>query len=585
MADRVTCCPHCSTSFRISDAQLQTAKGAVRCGSCLQIFRALDHLLPQAGEQTQPAATEKPSPAPKESAEDQPENSPESSYNKTDSPTEQPAIEIEEPLANEESSTRDSAQLSANKSEEPVTSSNGATDFNDEESDEENSDELTQQDSIFTSDDEEEDFDINSTAYNSSLFSVESDGEDDESDDQDPDIDFDLEDDVLISDDMDRKDASDGFSLGQLSDDFLDTSGDDQQQSSLFDRKQKKPKNLETEISDESWAEELLEEMESEFADDDTEHKDAAETQYISEESDILKSFGDDFLDKPIAETQDLEDFEPEQPDPLFVPTPSLSNHDSGEYDRVSTGSFNTLDDETVDSELGESFSTRREPLFTVTGDQDSIDDELHSAPADANTQADETHFDSDRDNSSHDDHDLLLQGIAPAPVEMDWHVETSPWPKRLLWGSLSLLACLGLVAQLAYFNFEAYSRTQPWRQAYASLCPMLGCELPSLSDPRKVKAYNLVVRSNPDTQGALIIDSILLNTASFEQPFPDFALTFSNLQGKQVAYRRFTPHEYLGGELAGATSMPSGQPIHISLEVVDPGPDAVNYTATIPSH
>ena len=88
---------------------------------------------------------------------------------------------------------------------------------------------------------------------------------------------------------------------------------------------------------------------------------------------------------------------------------------------------------------------------------------------------------------------------------------------------------------------------------------------------------------SHPRVDKALIIDSILLNKASFEQPFPDFALTFSNLKGEQMAYRRFTPQEYLGGEMAGAKSMPVGQPVHISLEVVDPGSEAVNYRASIP--
>ncbi|MEC8427037.1 MAG: MJ0042-type zinc finger domain-containing protein, partial [Pseudomonadota bacterium] len=45
MADKVTCCPHCNTSFRITDSQLASAKGAVRCGSCLQVFKASDHLV------------------------------------------------------------------------------------------------------------------------------------------------------------------------------------------------------------------------------------------------------------------------------------------------------------------------------------------------------------------------------------------------------------------------------------------------------------------------------------------------------------------------------------------------------------
>jgi len=40
----ITQCPGCETSFKVTQAQLDAAKGAVRCGACLQIFQALDHI-------------------------------------------------------------------------------------------------------------------------------------------------------------------------------------------------------------------------------------------------------------------------------------------------------------------------------------------------------------------------------------------------------------------------------------------------------------------------------------------------------------------------------------------------------------
>lgn len=51
MTSRVTQCPKCQTSFRVTDAQLDIANGAVRCGSCLHIFNAPEHWL---GESTTP---------------------------------------------------------------------------------------------------------------------------------------------------------------------------------------------------------------------------------------------------------------------------------------------------------------------------------------------------------------------------------------------------------------------------------------------------------------------------------------------------------------------------------------------------
>ena len=40
---QITKCTKCDTTFRVSPAQLQVAKGAVRCGACLHVFRATDH--------------------------------------------------------------------------------------------------------------------------------------------------------------------------------------------------------------------------------------------------------------------------------------------------------------------------------------------------------------------------------------------------------------------------------------------------------------------------------------------------------------------------------------------------------------
>lgn len=45
----LTRCPHCDTRFRVTDEQLDLAKGKVRCGSCMEVFNALEN--PQEGGQ------------------------------------------------------------------------------------------------------------------------------------------------------------------------------------------------------------------------------------------------------------------------------------------------------------------------------------------------------------------------------------------------------------------------------------------------------------------------------------------------------------------------------------------------------
>ncbi len=41
----VTQCPHCGTTFKVTDAHLNAANGSVRCGACLRVFSARNHLV------------------------------------------------------------------------------------------------------------------------------------------------------------------------------------------------------------------------------------------------------------------------------------------------------------------------------------------------------------------------------------------------------------------------------------------------------------------------------------------------------------------------------------------------------------
>nr|MCS5563612.1 DUF3426 domain-containing protein [Oleiphilaceae bacterium] len=151
-------------------------------------------------------------------------------------------------------------------------------------------------------------------------------------------------------------------------------------------------------------------------------------------------------------------------------------------------------------------------------------------------------------------------------------------WTGMLKWGGLSALALVVLVAQYAYFNFDDLARTPQWRPLYQQACGVLGCRLPNRTDISKLRGANLVVRSHPDYTNALIVDAILFNEARYPQPFPELELSFSALNGDPVASRRFSPAEYLRGDLTNMEAMPVNTPLHISLEIVDPGEQAVNY-------
>ncbi|MQG94097.1 DUF3426 domain-containing protein [Pseudomonas sp. MN1F] len=176
------------------------------------------------------------------------------------------------------------------------------------------------------------------------------------------------------------------------------------------------------------------------------------------------------------------------------------------------------------------------------------------------------------------------LVEVVDDPLQLGWEKPRPNWGKRLLWSFLTLLAAGLLAFQYVWFHFDELARQDQYRPIFQQVCPMLGCQVPTRVDIGRIKSSNLVVRSHPDFKGALIVDAIIYNRAPFAQPFPLLELRFADLNGQLIASRRFKPSEYLSGELAGRGEMPSQTPIHIALDILDPGPKAVNYSLSFRS-
>jgi predicted Zn finger-like uncharacterized protein len=466
MTQMVTRCPKCGTAFRITSNQLESAKGSVRCGSCLHIFKAQDNL----ADNPVKALTPK-------------------------------------PTATEPVKTLAATQVPPTK----ATKANPKT----------------------------------STIIINKTKALED------------------EDDTLISDDMEKANAKEST---YEFDGFLDIDLKPKQTVSLFEREIRFDLPQEKDNSDESWADSLLE--------DEKEAPEAPKA-HVKPVPNIRQHH-----DKPMPSSATEKNFTDK--------APSANPHNAA---TAHIPMFSLVDPQTLDPQAEEThFSPEFVTATSAHPSDENIDIDKHSANFAASLfdNNEPSHSASSKQRSqiagmhaNNPSRAALLMNIMPAPIELTAK-RMRNWYQQQLWPALALLAFLTLLVQIAYFKFADLSRVEPYRSGYAFICPIINCELPSLVDINQISAYNLVVRPHPEAQNALMVDAIILNKAPFEQPFPNLLLAFSTLDDTPVASRKFTPKEYLGGELAGMKHIPSSQPVHINLELADPGTEAVTYTMTI---
>lgn len=154
-----------------------------------------------------------------------------------------------------------------------------------------------------------------------------------------------------------------------------------------------------------------------------------------------------------------------------------------------------------------------------------------------------------------------------------------------IIWSTLNLLLLATLLAQLSWFHYDKLAQFKQLRPFYEKGCELIGCKLPDLVDTSLIKSQNLVVQSHPTARKALIIDAEIINQAPYDQPFPNLALYFSDLNNNIIAQRLFEPKDYLAGDIKNWKTMPKNTPIHISIEILDPGKNAVNYSVKFFKH
>ncbi len=148
-----------------------------------------------------------------------------------------------------------------------------------------------------------------------------------------------------------------------------------------------------------------------------------------------------------------------------------------------------------------------------------------------------------------------------------------------LFWGLTSLLLILTLIAQYAYVTRDELARHAQFRPWLEWLCLHAGCELPLMRSPELIRIAGRDIRRHPDIADALIVNITITNQASYSQAWPIIQLGFFDLRNRPLALRRFSADEYLPHNLSTRDGMPAQTPIRVRLDIVDPGPEAVNFS------
>ncbi len=175
---------------------------------------------------------------------------------------------------------------------------------------------------------------------------------------------------------------------------------------------------------------------------------------------------------------------------------------------------------------------------------------------------------------SRHDPADIPRHIQAAAP-----HVRTRNPVSTLFWALTSLLLIMTLITQYAFVERAELARQPQLRPWLEWLCLNAGCDLPMMHAPELIRIAGRDIRRHPDIDDALIVNITIANHAPWVQAWPVIELGFFDLRNRPLAQRRFTAQEYLPPNLSIADGMPVQTPIRVRLDIVDPGPDAVNFS------
>lgn len=162
----------------------------------------------------------------------------------------------------------------------------------------------------------------------------------------------------------------------------------------------------------------------------------------------------------------------------------------------------------------------------------------------------------------------------APPPEEFFAAAPKRPWTTVALALTAVALALL-LGAQLINRNRDTLAEHTTFGGTLRAVYAKLGLELPVPADLADYQLRQWGATGDPAANGSLRVRASILNAAAAVQPYPWLRLTLTDRFGRRVGARDFAPREYLGKP---AGLMAPGQRTDVTIQIVDPGKDAVGF-------
>lgn len=150
-----------------------------------------------------------------------------------------------------------------------------------------------------------------------------------------------------------------------------------------------------------------------------------------------------------------------------------------------------------------------------------------------------------------------------------------SPRERQVLRVAIPALAVL-LVVQLLLADRVRLAGDATWRPWVAAACTLARCTLPPWHAPDAIALVQRDVRPHPGQPGALQVSATLRNDAAYPQAWPMLLLTLSDVDGRPMGARWFTPEEYRPAD--AAETLAPGAAAAFRIDVVEPSPHTVAF-------